>query len=93
MAKKEREMQKFNGKVQVGEGAETITEASSKKSLPSGSPKRGISPGMDDLDEAANMGGGGFDKSGLKLQEVEAEDFERNALDDEEQFEAEALAE
>ena len=49
---------------------------------------------MDDLDEAANMGGGGgFDKSGLKLQEVEAEDFERNALDDEEQFEAEALLE
>ena len=62
--------------------------------MPSGSPKRGISPGMDDLDEAANMGGGGgFDKSGLKLQEVEAEDFERNALDDEEQFEAEALLE
>ena len=64
--------------------------------MPSGSPKRGISPGMDDLDEAANMRGRNdpnFDKSGLKLQEVEAEDFERNALDDEEAFEAEALAE
>ena len=50
---------------------------------------------MDDLDEAANMKGqdGAFDKSGLKLQEVEAEDFERNALDDEEALEAEALAE
>jgi len=51
---------------------------------------------MDDLDEAANMRGRNdpnFDKSGLKLQEVEAEDFERNALDDEEAFEAEALAE
>ena len=52
--------------MQVGEGAETITEASSKKSLPSGSPKRGMSPGMDDLDEAANMNNN-FDKSGLKL--------------------------
>jgi len=50
---------------------------------------------MDDLDEAANMrrDDPNFDKSGLKLQEVEAEDFERNALDDEEAFEAEALAE
>lgn len=58
--------------------------------MPSGSPKRGISPGMDDLDEAANMRGDkNFDKSGLKLQEVEAEGFERNALDDEEAFEAE----
>jgi len=45
---------------------------------------------MDDLDEAANMRGDkNFDKSGLKLQEVEAEGFERNALDDEEAFEAE----
>jgi hypothetical protein len=70
----------------VGDATETITEASSKKSLPSGSPKRGISPGMDDLDEAANHN---FDKSGLKLQEVEAEDYERNALDDEEALEAE----
>lgn len=49
---------------------------------------------MDDLDEAANMkGGGDFDKSGLKLQEVEGDDFERNALDDDEALEAEALAE
>ena len=46
------------------------------------------------MDEAANMKGDSqFDKSGLKLHEVEAEDFERNALDDEEAFEAEALAE
>jgi len=79
-------MLKFNGKVTVGDGVETITEASSKKSLPSGSPKRGISPGMEDLDEAANQN---FNKSGLKLQEVEAEDYERNALDDEEALEAE----
>jgi|APSaa5957512535_1039671.scaffolds.fasta_scaffold32899_1 hypothetical protein len=57
IAKKEREMQKFNGKVTVGEGAETITEASSKKSLPSASPKRAASPGIEDMDEAANMKG------------------------------------
>ena len=79
-------MLKFCGKGTVGDAAETITEASSKKSLPSGSPKRGISPGMEDLDEAANQN---FDKSGLKLQEVEAEDYERNQLDDEEALEAE----
>jgi len=84
-------MRKFNGKDQVGDGVETITEASSKKSLPSGSPKRGISPGMEDLDEAANMNRNdpNFSRSGLKLQEVEAEDYERNALDDEEALEAE----
>lgn len=62
-------MRKFNGKDQVGDGVETITEASSKKSLPSGSPKRGISPGMEDLDEAANMNRNdpNFSRSGLKL--------------------------
>ena len=77
----------------MGEGAETITEASSKKSLPSGSPKRGLSP--DDIDEAANLrrDESGIDKSGLKLHEVENEDFERNALDEEEALEEEALNE
>jgi hypothetical protein len=46
---------------------------------------------MDDLDEAANMNRNdpNFSRSGLKLQEVEAEDYERNALDDEEALEAE----
>ena len=45
---------------------------------------------MDDLDEAKNMRGDkNFDKSDLKLREFEAEGFERNAINDEEVFEAE----
>lgn len=76
--KLERELQKFNGKVQVGEGAETNSEATTltKGTKKSGSqiaasPKRAGSPGYEDLDEAGNLmtgldRDGAFD-GGLKL--------------------------
>jgi hypothetical protein len=58
-AKLEKEMQKFNGKILVPEGAETNSEMTNatrqtKKSRQSG--VRFGSPGVDDLDEAATLG-------------------------------------
>jgi len=60
-------MQKFNGKVLVGDGVETNSEMTTltKNTKLSGSKaggkpaSRAGSPGPDDLDEAATMGGAG----------------------------------
>jgi len=65
LSKLDREMQKFNGKILVGDGAETNSEMTSatkvtKKSGSQGQKQsaRGGSPGLDEVDEAAAMGGG-----------------------------------
>jgi hypothetical protein len=58
-AKLDREMQKFNGKILVGEGAETNSEMTTATRQTKKSGKSAVrfgSPGADDLDEAATMG-------------------------------------
>lgn len=58
-AKLDREMQKFTGKIMVGEGAETNSEMTTATRQTRKSKQSGVrfgSPGVDDLDEAATMG-------------------------------------
>jgi hypothetical protein len=82
--KLEKEMSKFNQKL-VGDGTETNSEATSatkvtKKSGNQGEKKpsqRDGSPGLDDVDEAAAMGGGDDEKDlpedDEEIDQVEAE--------------------
>lgn len=60
LQKLDKEMQKFNGKVLVGDGTETNSEMTTgtkitKKSGQGASKNRGGSPGPDELDEAATF--------------------------------------